>query len=311
MHAVYGRDLDLNLLRVFAVVAQAGSVTRAADQLYLTQPAVSAALRRLSATVGTPLFAKQGRAIVLTARGKQLFVQTQRHLQALVDAALDPEHFDPKKTDRTLRIGLASDGEIWLLPQLLRQLRESAPNLRLIVIPIQFRTVEAALTSSQVSLAVTVADDLPNHIAREPLFHGGFSVLFDPRHCKLRGRITADQYFAQDHIIVSYNGDLRGVVEDVTQRQRRVRCSVASFAQIGDLIEHTDALATIPTPVAEELIRVHPALRTGPVPFDFGVVPVELLWPTALAEDEAVSFLRSEIRRVAAQRQAKTRKRKQ
>jgi LysR family transcriptional activator of mexEF-oprN operon len=50
--SVYGRDLDLNLLRVFAVVADAGSVTAAAGRLYLTQPAVSAALRRLTTVIG-------------------------------------------------------------------------------------------------------------------------------------------------------------------------------------------------------------------------------------------------------------------
>ena len=54
MHRDYGRDLDLNLLRVFAVVAEAGSVTQAAARLYLTQPAVSAALRRLRTAVINP-----------------------------------------------------------------------------------------------------------------------------------------------------------------------------------------------------------------------------------------------------------------
>jgi len=52
MPKVYGRDLDLNLLRVFAVVAESGSVTEAANRLYMTQPAVSAALRRLAAATG-------------------------------------------------------------------------------------------------------------------------------------------------------------------------------------------------------------------------------------------------------------------
>ena len=62
MSEVYGRDLDLNLLRVFVVVAAAGSVTRAAAQLYLTQPAISAALRRLQASIGEPLFTAASRS---------------------------------------------------------------------------------------------------------------------------------------------------------------------------------------------------------------------------------------------------------
>lgn len=61
MPGIYGRDLDLNLLRVFAVVAESASVTDAAKRLYMTQPAVSAALRRLTTAVGAPLFVRSGR----------------------------------------------------------------------------------------------------------------------------------------------------------------------------------------------------------------------------------------------------------
>ncbi len=61
MNGIYERNLDLNLLRVFVVVAEAGSVTAAASRLYLTQPAVSAALGRLTSAVVAPLFARSGR----------------------------------------------------------------------------------------------------------------------------------------------------------------------------------------------------------------------------------------------------------
>lgn len=84
MNEIYGRDLDLNLLRVFLVVADTGSVTEAASRLYLTQPAVSAALRRLNAAVRAKLFARSGRHLVLTARGDRLKEVARPHLQALV-----------------------------------------------------------------------------------------------------------------------------------------------------------------------------------------------------------------------------------
>src|ERR1700760_2788739 len=95
MPKVYGRDLDLNLLRVFAVVAESGSVTEAAHRLYLTQPAVSAALRRLTQVVGTPLFVRSGRGLALSSRGERLRGAVELHLGRLVDAALEPPSFDP------------------------------------------------------------------------------------------------------------------------------------------------------------------------------------------------------------------------
>src|SRR5687767_15290016 len=140
MNENYERDLDLNLLRVFAVVADSRSVTLAATRLYLTQPAVSAALRRLSRAVGAALFVRQGRGLALTARGQRLRREIEPHLTALVNAALTPPSFDPRSSERTFRLGLSDVAEVWLLPPLLRLLGKEAPRMRIISLPVQFRT---------------------------------------------------------------------------------------------------------------------------------------------------------------------------
>src|SRR4051794_16470358 len=106
MHGVYERDLDLNLLRVFAVVADEGSITRAASRLYITQPAVSAAMRRLSEFVGAELIARQGRGVVLTTRGAELAVAARAYLGPLVAATLAVPVFDPKTSTASVRLGL-------------------------------------------------------------------------------------------------------------------------------------------------------------------------------------------------------------
>src|SRR5436190_9702572 len=161
MNENYGRDLDLNLLRVFVVVDDAGSVTRAAARLYLTQPAISAALRRLTAAVGAALFVKHGRGLALSAHGERLLAVARPHLQALVDATLQAPSFDAATSDRVLRIGLSDAAEMWMLPELLRVLDRSAPAMRVISVPVQFRTVADALVERRVDVAITVADDTP------------------------------------------------------------------------------------------------------------------------------------------------------
>lgn len=295
----YGRDLDLNLLRVFLVVAERRSVTAAASQLYLTQPAVSAALRRLNAAVGQPLFARQGRGLTLTARGARLLAAVKPHLSALVDAALSPAAFDAATSERTFRLGLSDASESWLLPALLGVLEKEAPRMRIIALQVQFRTVADMLSSRAVDAAVTVADELPSSIRREPLFTGGFVCLFDPRHVKAKGTISEQEYFRRDHVIVSYNGDLRGIVEDLLHKTRRVRCSVSSFASVGALIDGTAMIATVPDIVADQIRLVRPHLRTARLPFALGGPPVELLWPAAGDDDEAGRFVRGKIALVA------------
>jgi len=301
MPEIYGRTLDLNLLRVFAVVAESRSVTLAAERLYLTQPAVSAALRRLNTAVGAPLFVRQGRGLALTARGERLLASTRPHLQALVDAALAPPSFEPRTSERTLRVGLSDATELWLLPPLLRTLEQEAPRMRLIALPVQFRSVAAALTSGSVDAAVTVADELPAGIHRQSLFWGGFVCLFDPRHARFKRTVSEADYFAHEHVVVSYNGDLRGIVEDVLQKSRRIRCSVSSFANLGALIDGSALVATVPGIVAHHLRAVRPHLRSAPLPFTLRGAPMELLWPAATDDDEACRFLRAQIARIAAE----------
>ncbi len=299
MPEIHGRDLDLNLLRVFAVVAESGSVTEAARRLYLTQPAISAALRRLTTVVGAPLFLRSGRGIALTSRGERLRAGLEAHLGPLVDAALAPATFDPKTSERTLRLGLSDSAELWALPPLLRVLEREAPRLRIVAIPVQFRTVAAALAAG-LAAAITVADELPATIRREKLFHGGFTCLYDPRHARLR-TLTEAEYFAQDHVIVSYNGDLRGIVEDMLGKTRKVRCSVSGFANIGALIDGTAMLATVPELVAAKIVATRPHLKTKPLPPSLSLqgMHAELLWPAVTDDDEPCKFVRAKIREIA------------
>jgi LysR family transcriptional activator of mexEF-oprN operon len=308
MQENYGRDLDLNLLRVFCVVADAGGVTAAAGRLYLTQPAVSAALRRLQQAVGAPLFVRQGRQLVLSSRGNALRAQAQPHLAALVDAALAPARFEPTTSDRALRLGIADAAEAWLLPRLLDLLARRAPRIRLIVTPVQFRNVGEVLTNGSVDLAVTVADAVPASVRRQALFWGDFVCLFDRQRVELkhkkrrggdgrgtRGEISEREYFEREHVIVSYNADLRGIVEDLLQRSRRTRCSVSSFANIAAIVENSELLATVPRLVASAAVAQRPRLGMAELPFQLSGAHTEMLWPNASDDDPACAFLRAAV----------------
>ena len=296
----FGRDLDLNLLRVFAVVGETGGITEAAKRLYLTQSAVSAALRRLTTAVGAPLFLRSGRGIALTSRGERLRAGLEAHLGPLVEAALAPATFAPATAERTLRLGLSDSAELWGLPPLLRVLEREAPGIRIVAVPVQFRTVAAELTSG-LAAAITVADELPATIRRERLFYGGFTCLYDPRHAKVRKRTLSEaEYFAHDHVIVSYNGDLRGIVEDLVGKNRKVRCSVSSFANVGAIVDGTAMLATIPEMVAAKIRATRPHLKTKPLPSSLPIegAHAELLWPAVTDDDEPCKFLRTKIRQI-------------
>lgn len=295
MNNVHARNLDLNLLPILVAVADTGSVTAAAARLYLTQSAVSAALGRLKSAIGDSIVSRHGRGVVLTERGARLVLEARPHLDAIVQAALSPAGFDPKTNDRIIRLGFADSADEWLLPSLLRFLEAEAPRMRLICSPIQFRTVSDAFATRRIDLAVTVADELPASVARRTLVMSHFVCVFDPRFVRLGATPTERAYLAQDHVIVSYNGDLRGVIEDTFGRERRVRCSVASFGSIGAIVDGGRLVATVPIIVAAQILRNRPHLRMAPIPFAHEAGNVDLLWPTALDGDPGCRFVRDAI----------------
>lgn len=299
MNVVHARNLDLNLLPVLIAVADTGSVTEAAKRLYLTQSATSAALGRLKSAIGEAIVVRHGRGVVLTDRGARLVAEARPLLDALLQTALEPSHFDAKISERTIRIGVAEIADEWLVPRLLRLLETEAPRMRVVSSAVQFRTVGEALSSRRIDIAVTKAGELPASIVRRPLLRTHFVCVFDPRFVRLGARPTERTYLAQDHVIVSYNGDLRGIVEDTFGRERHVRCSVASFASIGAIVDGSRLVATIPNTVAAQILAVRPHLRSAKFPFARRDSSVDLLWPTALEADPACRFVRDAIVRLA------------
>lgn len=300
MSEIDARSFDLNLVPVLVAVADTGSVTAAASKLYLTQSAVSAALGRLREAIGEPIVIRHGRGIVLTERGSRLVAEARPHLDALVQSALRPAGFDPRASDRIVRLGLADITDEWLLPPLLRRLEVEAPRMRLICSAVQFRTVVDALATRRIDLGVTYADETPRTVARRPLFYSHFVCLFDPRFVKLGKRPSERAYLAQDHVIVSYNGDLRGFVEETFGRERKIRCAVESFGAIGAIVDGSRLVATVPIVVAPQIVKLRPHLRVAAIPFKHPALSNDILWPRALDGDPAVAFIRDAMIDIAA-----------
>ena len=105
-------------------------------------------------------------------------------------------------------------------------------------------------------------------------------------------------YFDHDHVIVSYNGDLRGIVEDLLQKPADALLG-PGFANLGAVLEGTALLATVPELVAAQVRAMRPHLRTRPLPLPVRGSAVELLWPAASDDDAACVFARAKITAIA------------
>src|SRR6201996_2735119 len=109
------RTLDLNLLRVFDAVMAEGSLTRAAEQLAMTQPAASHALKRLRSAVGEDLFVRTAFGMRPTARAEALWPQVRGAL-AQLQGSLAPRSYEPRTDLASFRLAMADSTATMLMP---------------------------------------------------------------------------------------------------------------------------------------------------------------------------------------------------
>ena len=205
--------MNLRQLELFAAVVERGSITRTAEALHISQPAVSARLHALEQELGEKLFMQVGRQLVLTAAGHELYQHTERIMQAVDEAELALA--DLRSLERgTLRVAASSTFGCYVLPTLLASFQRSHPSLRLAVELHNQQQVLELLRHGQVDIALTSLDHQAADLVSEPFAQHQLIAVAPPQHplAQLR-RITAKR-FATERMVLRENGSgLRSAVQ--------------------------------------------------------------------------------------------------
>lgn len=246
------RALDFNLLRTLDALLDERSVTRAAQRLGLTQPAVSGMLARLRESFEDPLFVRTQRGIVPTLRAMQLTGPLKQVL-ADVERLFQPSVFEPSLADFTVTVAATDYALQAVVVPFLAELRRRAPRIRVAVRPADNGRVQAQFENGDLDLALITPEEAP------PDLHA--RRLFDERYiCALRADhpdaatapLTIDRFCALDHALVSYGGQqFWGVTDDALAklgRERRVVLSVnqLSGARRGAAYDRSDRRRSAP-----------------------------------------------------------------
>lgn len=288
------RRLDLNLLIVFETLMHERSVTRAAEKLFLGQPAISAALSRLRNLFDDPLFVRTGRSMEPTARAQEIFALLSPALDSISTAVSRASEFDPATSNAVFRIGLSDDVEFALLPALLRRLRSEAPNVVLVVRRANYLLMPNLLASGEISVGVSYTEELPANAKRKSLRRSKPKLL---RADSIPGKLSLDEYCARPHAMVSFAGDLNGFIDEQLarfDRTRKVVLAVPQFNGLGTLLSGTDLIAVVPDYTAAALTAAG-GLRAEDLPFESDSFEMSMAWRGAQDNDPAERWLRSRI----------------
>jgi len=288
------RQLDLNLLLVFSALLKERSVTRASARLFVGQPALSAALKRLRLALGDELFVRTSHGMAPTPRALELATSIGPLLASLQQALATRPSFDAASSDRVFRLGLSDSLEVALMPELLQRLAHEAPGVRLISCTSNSQRAAAQLDAGEIELAIGVLQDVPAWQRRQALFEWTFVCLFDPHHVKVRGRrITTAEYLRYPHVMTSFSAGLSGFMDEQLGRKglaRRVVFSSPHFATSPLIAKQMPVITTVPTFIAETW-RDALGLTVSPVPIDVPTYRVETSWTAANDNDPGLRWL--------------------
>lgn len=251
-------DLDLHHLMVLDVLLREHSLTRAAQTLNVTQPALSKTLARLRRYFDDPLFVRVALKMEPTPKAMAL----QAPVAAILDSmrALRTEHvpFDPKTSRRTFNFCVVDAGVIKLLPPLVRQLMAEAPNVRIRVLQLDADHLESWLVSGKVDFAMGSFPSLTKAIRRQTLWTESYVSVVHKGHRRISKEPTLEEFAREKHVLVSTLGT--GHAHQLAERaieaavpEENIVCRVPMFIGAAVLAKHTDAVATLPTTIATVL----------------------------------------------------------
>lgn len=284
--------LDLNLLLTLDVLLDTLNVTRAAERLNLSQPAVSVQLGRLREHFDDPLLLPGPRGMRPTARALALAEPLRAALEALGQAVAPSAPFDPARATLTWKVAATDYGETCLVLPALVRLREQAPGTRLAVLELNPPRLAQAAEQGQLDLAFHTREGSPPGLHCRSLFHERYVLAGRAGHPGLAGALSLERFAELEHAIVSPDGGgFAGVTDQALASlglQRRVVLSVPHFLFLRAALMQTDLVAMVPL----RLVQGEPGLMLAEPPLPVPGYEMVMLWPERLHRDGAHRWLR-------------------
>ncbi|ABD25672.1 transcriptional regulator, LysR family [Novosphingobium aromaticivorans DSM 12444] len=297
------KGLDLNLLVVFDALMETRSVTRAAERIGLTQPATSAALRRLRDYFRDEIVVAVGKRMHPTPFAEALHPQIQQALRRVERAISMPTEFDPSTSTRRFRIIGSDYIMVAVLVPLIERFARTAPGVRIEIIQPNEHSV-AELEAGRADLLVTPEPFLASWHPSEVLFDEEQVVVGWAQNPIFARGVTADDFYAAGHVTVAFGANRTPAFADSALsrmgRERRVEVTVGSFASAPWFIEGTSRLAVLHERLVRQIARRF-NLAWARMPFDFPTMQEMMQFHEARAEDAGLAWLRQQMREVASE----------
>ena len=295
------RQFDLNLLVALDALLEERNVTRAAERLFLSQPAMSGMLSRLRMAFGDDLLVRVGRHLELTelAAGiKEHVHECVRDLEDLLDTT---RPFEPATDARAFRISVSDYAALLLFGPLMQKLTQFAPNMSAHFLRLGL-SVGEHLTRGEIDFAVLPAEVEPS-LPSLPLFNDTWVCVAWAGHPTLGDTLTIDEFQKHPHLSFNISDPVHISLADnfvLRQgRERKVVASTASYTAAPFLISGTPLLLMVPRRLGERM-QAAAELRLLELPFEVPPLCEKLAWNPRFTTNPAHTWMREQIVAVTA-----------
>ena len=283
------RELDLNLLRIFDAVYRERSVSRAAETLGLSQPAVSQGLGRLRLVMKDALFTRAARGVAPTPNADMLAHAVEQALQLVNEALQNADCFEPASARRTFRVHMSDIGEAEFLPGLMPHVRRLAPGVRIETQQLEYGQIENALDAGKIDLAFGYLPGVEK-TRQQRLLIERYVVLGRAGHPILTARPTRQCLRRLDYVVVRHHTETARVLDRMAL-QDNVRLSIPHFMVIPAIVSATDLAVVLPLRIATKFAQAGRFMIARP---RWGIpdITVALHWSNRAHQDPANQWLR-------------------
>jgi DNA-binding transcriptional LysR family regulator len=290
------RQFDLNLLVALDALLSERNVTRAAERLNLSQPAMSGMLSRLRHAFGDELLVRVGRHLEMTEFASGIAGRVRecvRELEELLDSKRD---FDPATEEHSFRIGASDYTVLLLFSPLMRQLTELAPNVAVHFVRLDL-SVGERIMAGELDFGVLPAEFEPG-LPSAPLFDDTWVCAAWSEHPSIGDRLTLEEFLGHPHLAFNFSDPSHTSVADEHLAQignaRKIIASTESFTAAPFLLVGTSMLTMVPRRLAKRMANAAP-IRLLELPFEVPPLREKLAWNPRFTSSPAHQWIREQI----------------
>jgi DNA-binding transcriptional LysR family regulator len=293
-------DFDLNLLVVFNQLLAERRVSKVADNLGLSQPAVSNALARLRKLTDDQLFLRTTRGMEPTPFAQQLAEPIAYALGMIHSAVNQKTSFDPATAKRAFTLGISDIGEIYFLPALMEELTKVAPDVTMSTVRNTAFNLRDEMEAGHIDLAIGFLPQLKAGFFQRRLFRQRYVCMFRKGHRLDKRKVSLAEFSSAKHVVVMSEGTGHGKVDQLLERSgvsRNVLLTVPHYVALGHILHHSDMVATVPERLAQALVGPF-ELTYVSHPATLPEIAINMFWHAKYHKDPANEWLRGLVFRI-------------